>query len=166
MTTLREQMAEAAKSRGARERSRADVSISVVISSLNERDNLVATVASVKADCPEAEVIVVDDGSTAPEPVATIRNPQRLGGPRSRRLGGLAAKGDVVIFLDAHNALDWETACWFAKRYPEIGPINPAFRAALDTPRKLQTLATAALNGMQSAECRMQNVKRIALRAY
>ena len=120
-------------------------SISVVIASLNEKDNLVATVASVKHDCPDAEIIVVDDCSDAPEPVCTIRNPKRLGGPRSRHLGGLRATGDVVIFLDAHNALDWETAEWFAKRYPDIGPIKPAFKEMLDRPNKLRTLAAAAL---------------------
>jgi hypothetical protein len=120
-------------------------SISVVISSLNERENLVATVASVKHDCPDAEIIVVDDGSTVPEPVSAIRNPTRIGGPRSRRLGALRASGDVVIFLDAHNALDWETACWFATRYPEIGPVRPEFKEMLDRPHKLRTLAAAAL---------------------
>ncbi len=119
--------------------------ISVVISSLNERENLLATVASVKHDCPEAEIIVVDDGSTVPEPVVTIRNPKRIGGPRSRRLGALRATGDVVIFLDAHNALDWETACWFAQRYPEIGPVKPEFKEMLDRPHKLRTLAAAAM---------------------
>jgi hypothetical protein len=120
-------------------------SISVVIASLNERENLVATVASVKHDCPEAEIIVVDDGSKFPEPIATIRNPMRLGGPRSRRLGALRATSDVVIFLDAHNALDWETACWFAEQYPEIPPVRLEFKAALDRPHKLRTLAAAAL---------------------
>jgi len=120
-------------------------SISVVIASLNERENLVATVASVKSDCPAAEIIVVDDGSKFPEPIATIRNPKRLGGPRSRRLGALRATGDVVIFLDAHNALDWETACWFAEQYPEIPPVRLEFKAALDRPHKLRTLAAAAL---------------------
>ena len=53
--------------------------------------------------------------------------------------------GDVVIFLDAHNALDWETACWFAQRYPEIGPVKPEFKEMLDRPHKLRTLAAAAL---------------------
>jgi len=119
--------------------------ISVVIASLNEAENLIATVASVKADCPEAEIIVVDDASPKPEPISAIRNPVRLGGPRSRRLGGLRATGDVVIFLDAHNALDWETACWFARRYPEIGPIKPQFKEALDKPNKLRVLAAAAM---------------------
>jgi hypothetical protein len=119
--------------------------ISVVIASLNEKENLVATVASVKGDCPEAEIIVVDDASTLPEPVFAIRNPRRIGGPRSRRLGALRAGGEVLIFLDAHNALDWESACWFAKRYPEIGPIRPEFKEALDRPHKLRTLAAAAI---------------------
>lgn len=119
--------------------------ISVVIASLNERDDLTATVASVKHDCPDAEIIVVDDGSDEPEPVVTIRNSRRLGGPRSRRLGGLRATGDVVIFLDAHNALDWETACWFAKKYPEIGKVKPEFKEMLDKPGKLRTLGRAAL---------------------
>ena len=122
------------------------LAISVVIASLNEQDNLVATVASVKHDCPEAEIVVVDDGSTQPEPISAIRNPRRIGGPRSRRLGALAATGDVVIFLDAHNALDWETAVWFSKRYPEVGPIRPEVRAALDMPNKIRTQASAALN--------------------
>jgi hypothetical protein len=124
---------------------KSEFSLSVVIASLNERENLVATVASVKGDCPEAEIIVVDDGSSVPEPICTIRNPKRIGGPRSRRLGGLRATGDVVIFLDAHNALDWETACWFARRYPEIGPVRPEFKEVLDRPNKLRTLAAAAM---------------------
>jgi hypothetical protein len=119
--------------------------ISVVIASLNERESLVATVASVKGDCPDAEIIVVDDASTAPEPVFAIRNPKRIGGPRSRRLGALRAAGDAVIFLDAHNALDWETACWIARRHPEAGPVRPEFKEVLDRPNKIRTLAAAAI---------------------
>ncbi len=126
--------------------SAAHCSISVVIASLNEKDLLTATVASVKHDCPDAEIIVVDDASDQPEPVVTIRNPRRLGGPRSRRLGALRATGDVVIFLDAHNALDWETACWFAAKHPDIGPVKPQFKELLDRPDKLRALAEAALD--------------------
>ena len=119
--------------------------ISVVIASLNEKEDLVATVASVKADCPDAEIIVVDDASAQPEPICAIRNPKRIGGPRSRRLGALRAKGDVVVFMDAHSALDWETACAIARRYPEVGRPKPEFKEILDRPNKIRRLAAAAL---------------------
>jgi hypothetical protein len=141
----KEKLLAAMKSSGHSPLSTDHFAISVVIASLNEKDHLTATIASVKHDCPEAEIIVVDDASDVPEPIVTIRNPSRLGGPRSRRLGALRATGDVVIFLDAHNALDWETACWFAAKYPEIGPVKPEFKEMLDRPNKLRTLAAAAL---------------------
>jgi glycosyltransferase involved in cell wall biosynthesis len=86
-------------------------SISVIITSHNEGQELERTVRSVidNTRCL-AEIIVVDDGSTdescqaVPDnSVRIIRHEQRVGVARSRDEGSRAAQGDVLCYLDAHQ---------------------------------------------------------------
>jgi len=92
--------------------------LSVVIPAYNEEGRIATTLAAVRAylqhALPEAEVIVVDDGSedaTAQVvekissepgvPVRLIRNRDNHGKGYSVRQGALAAQGDLVLFTDA-----------------------------------------------------------------
>jgi len=90
---------------------------SIVIPAYNESARIVATlrevVACIRCRCWDAEVIVVDDGSTdttarlvldfslsAPE-VRLIENPGNRGKGYSVRNGLLQARGEIVMFTDA-----------------------------------------------------------------
>jgi glycosyltransferase involved in cell wall biosynthesis len=60
-----------------------------------------------------SEIIVVDDGSRTPVEhpggdVRVLRNPQPLGVSPARRLGAQSARGQVLVWLDAHMSFgDW-----------------------------------------------------------
>jgi len=93
----------------------ADVPASVIVVSHNEGERLGQTVAALTRTLPPpAELIVVDDhstdGSTAvlagcPQ-VGLIRPPRRLGVAGSRNFGARAARGQVLVFSDAHVTPD------------------------------------------------------------
>jgi GT2 family glycosyltransferase len=84
--------------------------VSVVVVSHNEGENLSRTIASLLAALPsDAEIVVVDDMSTdgsieglPAEKLRVLRPEKRLGIASARNLGASQARGDVVIFSDAH----------------------------------------------------------------
>ena len=94
-------------------------SLSIIIPAYNEaarlEKTLRAVVAYLRESAPEAEVIVVDDGSTdetadlarkvfqdsADLRTSVISYKSNLGKGRAVRLGLLAARGDVALFSDA-----------------------------------------------------------------
>lgn len=116
--------------------------VSVVIPALNEGQNLVDTVASVRAHSGplDPEVIVVDDGSTdgSPQRVAgRFADDDRVrvtAGPgagiaRARNAGAAAARGEIVVFLDAHcyTRPGWLTALTDPFADPVVALTGPAF---------------------------------------
>jgi len=83
------------------------VNVSVVIPVWNERPNLPACVASVRAALPAAEIIAVDAGSSdgsrawlAAAPGVRLVDAPRGKGPQ-QNAGAAAAGGDVLLFLHA-----------------------------------------------------------------
>jgi GT2 family glycosyltransferase len=85
--------------------------ISIVIISHNEGKYLCATVKSLLAALPaHTEVIVVDDWSTDGSTndlqqnsvVRRLRPPKRLGTVRARNFGARHARGEMIVFSDAH----------------------------------------------------------------
>lgn len=84
--------------------------VSIVIPAHNEEKWIAACIESVLRDSyPHKEVIVVDDTSTdhtsdilSRFPVNVIRNEKRVGPSSARNIGVRKAKGEVIVFVDAH----------------------------------------------------------------
>lgn len=90
--------------------------LSIVIPAKNEAENLVNLLPKIRELHPDAEIIVVDDGSTdntreiATENGATcIRHHYSLGNGAAIKSGARASSGEILVFLDGdgqHNPED------------------------------------------------------------
>src|SRR5450432_3968511 len=82
--------------------------VSIIITTRDEDPRMLeATLAGIARTTRHVatDVIVVDDGSITPvtaNNARVLRNPQPAGVCESRRMGALLAKGDWLIWLDAH----------------------------------------------------------------
>lgn len=95
-----------------------NVALSIVIPAKNEAQAIGGVVATARETYPDAEVIVVDDGSsddtaaTARDAGATVvSHPASLGNGAAVKSGARAASGDVLAFMDAdgqHDAREFE----------------------------------------------------------
>lgn len=82
--------------------------LSIVIPAKNERSSIGSLVVGIRQRYPEAEIVVVDDGSSdetgavARRAGATIvRHPESLGNGAAVKSGARAATGDILCFMDA-----------------------------------------------------------------
>ena len=82
-------------------------SFSIVIPAKNEAGAIGAAVAGAREAYPDAEIIVVDDGSdddtgaVAKEAGANVaRHPESLGNGAAVKAGARAATGDIIAFMD------------------------------------------------------------------
>ncbi len=89
------------------------VALSIVIPAKNEAASIADVVASARSEYPEAEVIVVDDGSTdatadlAEAAGATVvRHPESLGNGAAVKSGARAAKGEFLALMDGDGQHD------------------------------------------------------------
>ncbi len=87
--------------------------ITVVLPAKNEEAGLERTLPKLKAELPEAEVIVVDDGSTdgtariaADHGVRVLSSPYSMGNGAAIKRGARAANGQVIVFMDADGQHD------------------------------------------------------------
>lgn len=87
--------------------------VSVVLPARNESTPIGNVVMQIRAQLPEVEVIIVDDGSTdATGEAATksgarvIRQPYSKGNGAAIKTGARAASGDVIVFMDADGQHD------------------------------------------------------------
>ncbi|KIN89316.1 glycosyltransferase family 2 protein [Thauera sp. SWB20] len=87
--------------------------VTVVLPARNESTPIGNVVMQIRAQLPEVEVIVVDDGSTdATGEAATksgarvIRQPYSKGNGAAIKTGARAASGDVIVFMDADGQHD------------------------------------------------------------
>ena len=87
--------------------------VSVILPAKNEAEGLRLTLPRLRAQLPEAEVIVVDDGSTdatasvaAEHGARVVSSPYPMGNGASIKRGTKAATGDVLVFMDADGQHD------------------------------------------------------------
>lgn len=87
--------------------------LSVVLPAKNEAEGLARTLPSLRALYPDAEVIVVDDGSTdetvevaQAHGAKVLSSPYSMGNGAAVKRGARAATGDVLIFMDADGQHD------------------------------------------------------------
>ena len=88
-------------------------SLSIVIPAKNEAGAIGTAVAGAKKEYPEAEIIVVDDGSSddtakvAEEAGArVVQHPESLGNGAAVKAGARAASGDIIAFMDGDGQHD------------------------------------------------------------
>ncbi len=83
-------------------------SLSIVLPAKNEAEGLRRILPELRQRFPEAQIIVVDDGSgdataeiAAGHGVQVLRNPYSMGNGASIKRGARAASGQVLVFMDA-----------------------------------------------------------------
>ena len=122
---------------------------SVVIPTLNEGSMLAMTTNSIlgATHWPDYEIVVVDDGSTdgsadlyerCPNPRIRLLRAGGLGVARARNLGAEHARGEFVVFLDAHCrvAPDWLDRFAEALAPADVALAGPCFtRLTTPSPR-------------------------------
>jgi glycosyltransferase involved in cell wall biosynthesis len=89
------------------------MTISVILPAKNEAEGLRRTLPSLRALMPEAELIVVDDGSTddtaavaASLGAKVLSAPYSMGNGAAIKRGARAATGDILVFMDADGQHD------------------------------------------------------------
>lgn len=87
--------------------------ISVILPAKNEAEGLQRTLPALRVVLPEAEIIVVDDGSTdATARIASehgarvLSSPYSMGNGAAIKRGTRAATGEVLVFMDADGQHD------------------------------------------------------------
>src|SRR3954469_20181076 len=85
----------------------AGATLSIVIPAYNEAAGIRAVLSRICGDYPDAEIVVVDDGSTdgtgdqlVELPVRVLRHPYNKGNGASVKTGIRHARGDYVLLLD------------------------------------------------------------------
>jgi GT2 family glycosyltransferase len=120
--------------------------ISVVIISRNEDQELKATVDNIRETLPASrrELIVVDDGSTDGSSRflenasdVLLLHSDLLGVAKARNLGASHATGEIVLFADAHVRAPqgWYEPLIEALRDPNVGAVAPGI-SSLTEPRR------------------------------
>lgn len=90
--------------------------VSIILPCRNESLNLKTLLPELQHYCPQAEIILVNDGSTddsvqiaTQHNVRVISHPYSQGNGAAVKTGARIAKGDILIFMDAdgqHNPVD------------------------------------------------------------
>jgi glycosyltransferase involved in cell wall biosynthesis len=113
------------------------VTLSVIVISRNEGRELRRTVQNLEDTLPErGEILVIDDGSTDRSADCLARRRGRvrlkrtrdLGVARARNFGAVLAKGDILVFADAHIRLPrlwWQPLAEILEN-PKVAAAAPA----------------------------------------
>lgn len=115
----------------------AAVEVSVVLPCYNEEDAIAMVIRDVRAAMDgtprEYEIIVVDDKSSdrtaeiaKDQGVKVLRHPINRGSGASRKTGILAARGEIVVMLDADGTYTAADIPAMLDRFPEWDQVNGA----------------------------------------
>ena len=94
-------------------KSQNSIALSIVVPAKNEAASIGDVVSVATSEIPDAEIIVVDDGSTDETArlaqaagARVIQHPESLGNGASVKTGARAAQGDILVFLDGDGQHD------------------------------------------------------------
>ena len=133
--------------RGARAR------LSIVVPVLDEAANLARLRPHLRAECPDADVIVVDGGSADGTARAARDWPQARylvsepGRARQMNAGARAARGDVLLFLHADTLLPPGAAAAIAGALADPRVVGGRFDVSFSSPRWPFRMIAAFMNG-------------------
>jgi len=89
------------------------VPLSIVIPAKNESQSIADVVSTARAEFPDAEILVVDDGSddntgeiAKRAGADVVRHPESIGNGAAVKSGARAAKGTVLVFMDGDGQHD------------------------------------------------------------
>lgn len=117
---------------------------SIVLPAFNEEQAIERVLAelieALAGESPPYEIVVVDDASTDrtadlaerfaadtwPCPVRVLRMPARRGAGAARKVGIRAARGDVVVMLDADGTYSAESIPELLRHFPAYDQVNGA----------------------------------------
>ena len=117
--------------------------LSIVLPAKNEAENLRVLLPKLRHAYLQAEILVIDDGSTDRTPeicklnrVETIRHPFSMGNGAAIKTGARKASGDVIVFMDADGQHNPDDIPRLLKKIDEgyylvVGARTPASHASL-----------------------------------
>jgi glycosyltransferase involved in cell wall biosynthesis len=89
------------------------VRLSIVLPARNESLAIAGTIGKIRVVCPEAEIIVINDGSTdstaqdaAAAGAIVVSHPYSQGNGAAIKTGARRASGEVIVFMDADGQHD------------------------------------------------------------
>lgn len=100
--------------------------ISIILPAKNEETGLSKALPKLRQSWPEAEILIVDDGSTDntlqvchDNSVKVISHPYSIGNGGAIKSGARAAMGDILVFMDADGQHDPEDITRLIKKMDE-----------------------------------------------
>ena len=126
--------------------------LSIIIPALNEAANLERNLPSLFRACPDAEVIVVDGGSTDGTPDVVSRFPQAklMVAPRCRarqmNAGAECASGETLLFLHADTTLPSAAPNAVAEALGRLDVVGGRFDVRFDSNRRIFNAVATMMN--------------------
>ena len=115
--------------------------LSIIIPTLNEEKLIERTLLAVKERAPDAEVLVVDGGSSDATVALASKHVRVLSAKRGRgeqlNAGAQATQGDILLFLHADTIPDAAGLAELVEVMRDDKTVGGAFRMRFDDPRPI-----------------------------